>query len=130
MRLECEAEEGGMSAASVWNMTLRKHCLSLLMLVLSIGGCATTQETGNKRLLDFLVDGQTSKQEVILALGQPSGVYENESVYTYRIVGDSSTGFKPSKSFSPCGWHDITYSLVVIFDDQDVLKRHSLVPIQ
>ena len=111
-------------------MILRKLFLLLAMVAPTISGCATTEETGDKRLLDFLVNGQTTKQEMILALGQPSGVYENESVYTYRLAGNSSTGFKPSKSFSPCGWHDISYSLVVIFDDQDVLKRHSLVSVQ
>ena len=111
-------------------MALPQVLLPLSAAILILGGCANTEQMGDKNLFDFLVDGQTSKQQVLLTLGQPSGVYENQSIYTYRIIGDSSKGFKPSKVHSPCGWHNIDYSLVLIFDDQDTLKRHSLVSVQ
>jgi len=97
-------------------------------LLLLLGGCATNEPIGDTGLFDFLIEGETTKQDILLTLGQPSGVYEEESVYAYRVLGDEQIGYR-IKSVEPRGWHGITYSLVLIFDEQDVLKKYSLVSV-
>ncbi len=98
-------------------------------------GCATTAPLkGRADLLDFLLDGKTAREEVVLKLGQPSGKLEREDILTYRL------GFEPkNKGFyvvereaQPSGWPTwllAKYSLVLVFDEAGVLRRHSLVEV-
>ena len=56
-------------------------------LVLSLlTGCATTESLrGRSDLLDFLADGRTTREEVLLKLGQPSAQFQHENILTYRL---------------------------------------------
>lgn len=83
-------------------------------------------------LLDFLADGKTPREEVALKLGQPSGKFERENILTYRL------GFEPKnkgyyvveRETQPDGWPTwlrAKYSLVLVFDDAGVLRKHPLV---
>ena len=100
------------------------------VFVFIISGCATNKIHGDKNLLKFLQDGITSKEEVILALGEPSYVYEQESIYTYRLAGDGENGYRLMIGFPGHGWDLVDYSLVLIFDKHDILKKHTLVPVK
>jgi len=100
-----------------------------------LAGCATSQPLkGNANLPDFLADGKTSRAEVALKLGQPSGRFERENILTYRL------GFEPKnkghfvveREARPEGWPTwlhARYSLVLVFDDNGVLRKHSLVEV-
>ncbi len=103
--------------------------LGLLLL-----GCATTPPPlrGSPDLLKFVVDGKATREEALTALGQPSGVFESERILTYRL------GFEPrnngyfvvereTRNTGWPVWKHASFSLVLVFDETGMLKRHSLV---
>ncbi|MCU0782617.1 MAG: hypothetical protein MUF81_00945 [Verrucomicrobia bacterium] len=106
-----------------------------LLMAIAVAGCATTAPLkGHADLLDFLADGRTAREEVVLKLGQPSGKFERENIVTYRL------GFEPknkgyyvvereAQSDGWSTWLRAKYSLVLVFDDGGVLRKHSLVEV-
>lgn len=99
-----------------------------ICIVLSAVACAGQTQTGDPALLDFIRDGQTSREQTILALGQPSATFESERILTYRIGGEGSRGYFVRDAAGT--WYETSYSLVLVFDETAVLKAHSLVPIR
>lgn len=85
-------------------------------------------------LLAFLEDGQTSRADVIARLGQPSTKFEADRILTYRVAGDLKGGFwiriRGRLGPTNMGWSGVNHSLVLIFDDQGILQKQSLVPVQ
>ena len=85
-------------------------------------------------MLNFLSDGKTTREEVIITLGQPSGRFEAEKILTYRL------GYEPQnkgytvveREATGSGWPTWTaakFSLVLVFDDAGNLRKHSLVKV-
>lgn len=109
-------------------------------LSLWIAGCATAPPAppaGRADLLDFLADGRTTKIETLSQLGEPSGKFDGEKILTYRLGGDrEKSGYvvKERQVFqSQHGWPDwvgTKYSLVLIYDEQGILRKHSLVEVK
>jgi hypothetical protein len=110
--------------------------LLVLALALTLAGCATTPPplNGSPDLLNFLSDGKTTRTEAIMTLGQPSGRFEAEKILTYRL------GFEPQNSgyyvvereATGSGWPTWTaakFSLVLVFDDGGILRKHSVVKV-
>jgi hypothetical protein len=114
---------------------MKTPILALVLSAAFLAGCATTPPLkGRADLLNFLADGTTTKPEAIVQLGQPSGRFEGEKILTYRL------GFEPvpkgyyvvERETGPSGWPTwlhAKYSLVLVFDDAGVLRRHSLVEV-
>lgn len=78
--------------------------------------------------LAFLVDGSTTKEDVLFRLGLPSAEFEGERILTYRI----GTGAKRGTVVVPRhagDWQGAEYSLVLVFDAQQVLRRHALIKV-
>lgn len=105
--------------------------LALLMTALFalwLTGCATIPGA-RKDLLTFLQVG-TAREEVMLRLGQPSGVYERERILTYRIGEDHQQGkyIVSLKTMMPY-WEQVRYSLVLVFDANGRLEKQNLVPV-
>ena len=71
----------------------------------------------------FLRDGETTKQEVLDRMGPPVGVNETDRTLTYRVfeneLGKIDLGVSE--------YLRAEYSLVLIFNDKDVLRQHSLI---
>jgi hypothetical protein len=115
------------------NMNLRS--LAALVLLSLLVGCATNEPLkGRADLLEFLTDGKTTREEVALKLGQPSGQFERDNILTYRL------GFEPKakgyylveREARATGWPTwmfAKYSLVLVFDETGVLRKHSLVEV-
>jgi hypothetical protein len=110
--------------------------LLVLTLALALVGCATTSTPlkGRADLLNFLIDGRTTREEAIITLGQPSGTFGAEEILTYRL------GFEPQNSgyyvvereATTNGWPTwmaAKFSLVLVFDDAGILRKHSLVKV-
>jgi len=109
--------------------------LAAVLLAFTLVGCATAPPlTGRHDLLDFLTDGKTTREDVVLQLGQPSGRFEHEHILTYRL------GFEPKnkvyyvveREAGPAGWPTwvfARYSLVLVFAENGVLQKHSLVEV-
>ena len=113
-------------------MTLAAYLLLPLLV-----GCATTsplaektaEKSAEKTFLESLEDGKTSKQMVILKLGQPSGTFEGERILTYRI-GKDEHGYSVLDRQAGSPWTGTKFSLVLIFDEHNVLQKHSLVSVR
>ncbi len=97
-----------------------------LCLALTLVGCATTP-IGRNDLLDFLKDGNTTKEEVFLALGDPNAMYEDSRILTYRLSRDEA-GWILLKSTGD--WRGVYVVLVLVFDDRGIIKRHSVVKVR
>jgi hypothetical protein len=100
----------------------------LILGAAMLTGCVTAPVRGHADLLDFLKDGQTTKQEVLLKLTSSCGQYDHGKILTYRL------GFAPGNhgyylSENPT-WDGVTYSLVLVFDEAGVLNSHSLVKVR
>jgi len=108
-------------------------------LIIIVVSCATphvqttdTQLLFNSELLGFIQDSITTREEVLLRLGNPSARFEGEKILTYNLHADQkgkwhlvapqinlTTGFRT--------WSVGTCSLVLVFGDDGVLRKHSLV---
>jgi|CZKM01.1.fsa_nt_gi hypothetical protein len=94
-------------------------------------GCATTPIPGASHdLLKFLQIGQTTRQEVLLTLGQPSASFEQEKILTYRLGEDAKQGYYLIIPNATMQWQVVHYSLVLVFDSSGVLQRQNLVAVQ
>ena len=101
----------------------------LFLVVVAISGCAA--HTGGKHdLLTFLTAGTTTRAEAILRLGEPSRSYEDSRILTYWLEEEDS-GYVVLRPVAPMAvWERVAYSLVLVFDGQGVLQKHSLVAIR
>lgn len=109
--------------------------LAPLAAVVLMAGCATPQPPGvspDPALVAFLNDGVTRRAEVLARLGEPSTVFERDCILTYRIAGDPERGFwiRERGGQANVGWIGVNHSLVLVFDEQGLLQRHSLVAVQ
>ena len=92
-------------------------------------GCVTPNRFhGDPQLLQSIEDGKTTKEAVVLKLGQPSATLESEKFLTYRLGSDPQHGYYILDK-APVGWAGVKYNLVLVFDAQGLLQRHSLVEI-
>ncbi len=116
---------------------LSSHRIVFLLLLLLTGCTPTVTRQASPTLLEFLQNGHTSKQEAILKFGPPSWTTERERILFYRL-GNTNKGyvvlalgdplFPPGASMWRSGIQG-KFSLVLVFDDKDILQRHSVVPI-
>lgn len=88
--------------------------------------CATAP-IGRKDLLDFLNDGVTLRDDVRLNLGEPSAEYEGSRVLAYRLR-KTDTGYVLVGRRD--AWYGVQYNLMLVFDGDGVLRRHSMVEIR
>ncbi len=106
-------------------------CAALSGLVSILTGCATGMM--EVRDLGFLQDGRTARAEVLTKLGEPSGSYQQQRFLTYRFGKRAKGGYRTPAGhdhYGPGGtWHMLKYSLVLVFDDGGVLKKHKLVEV-
>lgn len=121
-------------------MLLRAYLVFFpLTLIVILTGCATprvqtadTKLLFSSELLGFIRDGITTREEVVLKLGIPSAQFEGEKILTYQLRADQAgkwhlvapqinriTGFRE--------WREETCSLVLVFGEDGVLRKHSLV---
>jgi hypothetical protein len=98
----------------------------LLLLVALVSACATTP-LGRADLLDFIEDGKTSREQTYLSLGEPTSLYEEGRILCFRLGQDGGGYFVVGKGW---GWAGIKTSLIMAFDDEGVLSRHSLVQVK
>jgi len=118
----------------------RGTCL-LLVLLTSCSSAYSRQ--ADKTLLDFLEDGKATKEVVIVKLGPPRYVDwhetpEGKNILFYRL-GKTAEGYFVFSQIKEVGLPESVaflltvkgpFSLVLVFDDNAVLKKHALVQIR
>lgn len=103
-----------------------KPAVITALLALCLSGCAATP-IGRADLLDFVVDGRTTREQAYLQLGEPSGIYEDGSILTYRLDQDEAGYFLIERGQ---GFMGMRYNLIMVFGADGILERHSLVSIK
>lgn len=105
---------------------VRVAALGVALAALQLAGCARPP-AARKDLLEFLHDGSTTREQVELALGEPSARFEHSRVLAYRLKKDQA-GYVllPRRD----NWASVQYDLMLLFDASGVLQRHSLVEVR
>lgn len=82
--------------------------------------------------LKFIQDSVTTKKEILLKLGPPSGKYQDDSILTYRLSYDVSSNEKwhVVDKCLPFNWQFVDYNLVLVFDNNNIVEKQSLIPIR
>jgi hypothetical protein len=70
-----------------------------------------------------IADGHTSRADVLLHYGPPSSEYEADRILVYRF-GRGDDG--PVLLSHSAHWSKAEFNLVLVFDERQVLTRHSL----
>ena len=91
----------------------------------SISSVAKLDDKDADRLLHFVHDGQTTRQEVIGRLGQPHATFESDRIVTYLLENIPSGLNVVSQKNELAEYH-----LVLVFRSDHVLERHSLVRVR
>lgn len=96
-----------------------------LMIVAWSCGCQTARRVdpeGIRKQEGFIVDGQTTKQDVQGRFGPAQSVYDHGSVLIYHVnLDDQGHISLRQRSKGSCD------AYVLVFDRGNVLERHSLV---
>jgi hypothetical protein len=116
------------------------YCLSILIAGFVLAaGCATPaikpadpHQPLAIHQLAFLKDALTTREEVLLKLGMPTAQFEGERILTYQFYLDSSQVLHTvaPQLLGNAGlrsWARDVSSLVLVFDSDGVLRKHSLV---
>ena len=103
-----------------------------LVVAVTLVGCGAHRLEGTdpgvlqRTQLAFLENGATLRTDLMTTLGDPSSTYEAGRIVTYRLDGDLSADHRSQSG----RWSDTRYSLVVVFDESDVVVSHSLVRVR
>ena len=113
--------------------------LFIVMTVLA-GGCATPKikpidKTDFSHQLQFLIIGTTTREDVLLKLGEPSGRFEEERILTYMLSIDDKRDLRvlPRQlAVSPTDprvyeLNPMVCSLVLVFQSDNLLEKSELV---
>ncbi len=113
------------------------------MLALGVAGCqSVTGNTGpvtakeEAALLKAPIrDGETTREEVLLAFGLPSASFEGDRILAYRLASTQTGVMVLTREVDPfdvrvSAWHIAHYNLIVVFDAQGVVERHVVLRIR
>ncbi len=116
-----------------------RACLVIGVSLLIGTGCAHKLELANPNLRKkpwlTLTDGYTTKQDILAKWGPPPReMLEEGRIFFYRLERnyevfrqEESYPFNREKKFQ---WDGVRYSLVLVFDAEDVLKKHSIIRVR
>lgn len=116
-------------------MSFQRSIIFFLFAFLLTGypGQVLANESIQQKWLPFIEDGKTTKEEVLLKLGIPSGQFEGERILVYKMSFVEKEGFKVVSRYinmysNPIfhGREISEYHLVLVFDKKNVLQRHRL----
>lgn len=93
--------------------------------------------------LEFLKDGETTKETVILRLGSSFVTFEEQRILSYRLGKTREGYFALARSGQPAsrlavnepagpGWLsglEGKWNLILVFDEMGILRKHALKPI-
>jgi hypothetical protein len=90
--------------------------IAVALIASSLTGCTATIPPADADLLTFLRAGETTRQEVLGKLGQPSASFEQGRVLTYRVGHDAKQGYHVVTANPRQLWEGVRYSVVLVFD--------------
>jgi hypothetical protein len=111
------------------------------LIILLLLGCAETRlqtvddETLQQQLA-LLEDSKTTKEDILLKFGIPSCQFEGEKILSYRLrYNQKDSRFevisrevdRRDPRFAEWMWTE--YNLVLVFDEKNILQKHSVLRI-
>lgn len=121
-------------AALVVRMAASLRCagnasrIALIVVAFGLSACGSAPIRGSATLLDFLRENATTREQVILELGDPASTYDRSTIMTYKLNRDEG-GYYLVRDLSR-GWANAPLSLVLVFDDKGVLKTRTVVAVK
>jgi len=119
-------------------MVLRKVVFCLLFAFL----CTTCShvDTSVQKWFPFIEGGKTTKDEILLKLGEPSRQFEGGRILTYPMHFSQKEGFRVDYErefiYHPRWFQRLTlsiskaeYNLILVFDDKKILSRYNLLKV-
>lgn len=116
--------------------------ISAIAIALLATGCATPhvqsadpQVLFRSELLGFIQDGVTTREEVVVKLGIPSAQFEGEKILIYQLWADQTGKWHLASSQISSSYNFMLSqtgksSLVLVFGDDGILRRHNMVTAQ
>ena len=111
-----------------------------VVITLFTVGCATPRiKPINKNdfsdSLQFLINGETKREEVLLKLGEPTGRFESDRILTYMLSIDTNKKLKilprqlALSNIDPRLYelNRLVCSLVLVFEESNILKKAELI---
>lgn len=106
----------------------RFFVLFITVLLLSCSHhIAKINEIEATKLLPFIQDGITSKQDVINRLGRPIASYEGGRIFIYFMADRGEKQLEVFYYENEKQYITYQFQLVLVFDPNNLLERHSLV---
>ena len=103
------------------------RCLTLLLLLPVLSCSSNITRLGDEnadQLLHFVHDGVATEQELIGRLGQPHARFEGSRILTY-LLNDTNGGLNVTNEPEEAQYH-----LVLVFEQNSMLRQHSLVRVR
>lgn len=98
--------------------------LPFAAVLAALMACTPVARRAQPVRLDFLENPRVTRQQVLEALGEPSGRFEDGDVFTYRLrQNDAGYAVVPPAVGASNGWRNVHYSLVLAFDEAGVLTE-------
>lgn len=110
--------------------------VAVMMSLALLCGCASepqrqqTPEQWQQNAMAFLQPGVTSREQILTKLGEPTGRYENDRIFTYRIarkMPDEIQVIPRNTDVGAPSYAGVDYTLVLVFSGSS-LEKHNLVP--
>ncbi len=91
-------------------------CLAMCISLMGLIGCGTVGKDFNETQVNQIVNGQTTREDILSMFGQPfkKGIYNGRPIWVYEYNYYHSLGDDTSKD------------LIITFDSNDVVKTHQL----
>lgn len=116
----------------------RLTCAAVIAVGCLLVGCTTPRiiradlQIFRKSELGFLTVGETPREQVLVAMGNPSSRFESDRILIYqvRFNDDGKVEYFAPKSIGSSGfreWEPGTSSIVLVFDPDGILLKIGLV---
>jgi hypothetical protein len=84
-------------------------------------------EESKFKIINFLKNHQTTREEIFQRLGEPKCLYESSRIITYCLNEWGDGTLFIHRGACEDMWAACQWDLVLIFDNDSYLKKHSLV---
>jgi hypothetical protein len=103
-------------------------------LVVTVAACssyvAPLEPDTTRSRLPFLIEGRTTKEEILNRLGIPAKEYEGGRIVSYILRENINSQLQVADTGFRRNWNSEIYNLVVVFGPTEILERYSLVRVR
>jgi len=111
-------------------------CVLLAFLFTTCAHIRVVDKSIQDKWLSFIEDGKTTKDEILLKLGKPSGEFEGGRIFTYTMSFSEEDGFRVNyerEFIYPYQKYSVSkakYNLVLVFKENNILSKHNLLKVR